>query len=93
MQALPPQFFEDKFDAVRHDLCELAQLADQAQLEALAESRTAALEVGCPWLLVLAMIQHYLIEEVGLSPEKSFVILRNFAMPKQLQFFRSAGCE
>ena len=58
VQALPPHFFENKFDAVRHDLCELAQLADQVQMEALAESRTAALEVGWLWLLLLAMIQH-----------------------------------
>ncbi len=30
---------------MRHDLCELAQLADQAQMEELAEGRIAALEV------------------------------------------------
>ena len=45
VQALPKEFFEKGFDAVRHDLSELAQLADQAQMEALAETRTAALEV------------------------------------------------
>lgn len=48
VQALPQHFFDKNFDAVRHDLSELAQLADQAQMEALADTRTAALEV--PWL-------------------------------------------
>lgn len=47
VQALPARFFEQKFNAVQHDLCELSQLADQAHMEALAESRIAALEVGC----------------------------------------------
>jgi hypothetical protein len=45
VQALPQHFFDKNFDAVRHDLSELAQLADQAQMEALADMRTAALEV------------------------------------------------
>lgn len=46
VQNLPQHFFERKFDAVAHDLGELSQLADQAQMEELAESRTTALEVG-----------------------------------------------
>jgi hypothetical protein len=44
-QALSPQFFERNFDAVRHDLGELAELANQEAMDVLTESRIMALDV------------------------------------------------